>query len=77
MLVDSKPTKRNTTMTSRSYSAYTRTSNNIIEHTPVLDLTTHLASKKKAQTIKKIQDSFAFIAILLLAFILLKIGGAV
>lgn len=63
-------------MTSRSYSAYTRPSNNIIEHTPVHDLSTHLASKKKAKTIKKIQDSFAFIAILLLAYMLLKMGGA-
>jgi len=77
MLVDSKPTKRKSTMTSRSYSAYTRTSNNIIEHTPVLDLPTHLALKKKAQTRKKIKDTLAFIALLIIAYILINLGGAI
>lgn len=63
-------------MNTRSYSAYTRTSNNIIEHTPVLDLPTHLALKKKAQTRKKIKDSLAFIAYLIIAYILINLGGA-
>ena len=63
-------------MTSRSYSAYTRTSNNIIEHTPVLDLPAYLALKKKAQTRKKIKDSLAFIAYLIIAYILINLGGA-
>lgn len=63
-------------MTSRSYSANTRTSNNIIEHTPVHDLPTLLALKKKAQTRKKLKDSLAFIAYLIIAYILIKLGGA-
>lgn len=63
-------------MTSRSYSAYTRTSN-IIEHTPVHDLATHLANKKKAQTRKKIKDSIAFLAYLIIAYILINLGGAI
>ncbi len=72
-----KTYQREKTMASRSYSAYARTSNNIIEHTPVLDLPTHLALKKKVQTRKKIKDSLAFIAYLIIAYILINLGGAI
>lgn len=77
MLVSVKTYEEHTTMNTRSYSAYTRTSNNIIEHTPVLDLPTHLALKKKAQTRKKVKDSLAFIAYLIIAYILINLGGAI
>lgn len=77
MLAGLKLVTEKTTMNTRSYSAYTRTSNNIIEHTPVLDLPTHLALKKKAQTRKKIKDSLAFIAYLIIAYILINLGGAI
>lgn len=64
-------------MSTRSYSAYTRTSpTQIIEHTPILDVPAYLASQKKAQTRKKILDTFAFLAILVIACILIKLGGA-
>lgn len=65
------------TMTSRSYSAYTRTSTAPIEHTPILDFHAYQASKKKTQQLKKIKDTLAFLAILIIAYILINLGGAV
>ncbi|MCH7306590.1 hypothetical protein MMO38_00315 [Acinetobacter sp. NIPH 1852] len=63
-------------MNTRIYSADTRTSSTPIEHTPVLDLPAYLASKKKAHTRKKILDTLAFLAILIIAYILINLGGA-
>lgn len=63
-------------MASRSYSAYTRTSTTPIEHTPINDLPAYLASKKKASNLKKFKDTIAFLAILIIAYILINLGGA-
>lgn len=63
-------------MNTRSYSAYARTPATPIEHTPIHDLPAYLASKKKAARLKKVHDSLAYLAILIIAYILLKIAGA-
>lgn len=76
MLVGSKPAKSKTTMTSRSYSAYTRTSNNIIEHTPVYDPNAYRQQQKQIQRINRLKDTIAFLAFIALALILFSLGGA-
>ncbi|QHH99593.1 hypothetical protein FPL17_17380 [Acinetobacter dispersus] len=61
-------------MNTRSYSAYTRTSQSpIIEHTPVKDLAAHQLRHKQIQKRKKIIDTLCFIAFVLMTLVLLKI----
>ncbi|MDQ1209780.1 hypothetical protein QE380_002703 [Acinetobacter baylyi] len=63
-------------MTSRFYSAYTRTSNNIIEHTPVYDPNAYRQQQKQIQRINRLKDTIAFLAFIALALILFSLGGA-
>jgi len=63
-------------MNTRIYSEYTRTSTTSNEHTPIRDFPAFLASKKKAAKLKKIKDTFAYASILILGYLLLKMGGA-